>query len=365
MQPNRSQQPQQHNYGSYPHPQNNSALAAQAVAAALSNPYGQNYGATQFAQASHYAQAYAQKPVFIQGTSIRLDTPEAIEAWLAERRKRFPTKENVEDKERKMREAVERGQIPFDDGSRRKRKRADDGPGDRSGSQRGGRGGHRGRGRGRGRGRAVDSGWEGRKPAEQDTDPAGMPAPSAVHVSGPTPPTEKKIVNDEAASTGEEGGPDSDSDSDGAPEIITSKAPLGAPQPSEDNAMEVEEVLEEVATETTNSLRPTEAAKQPPEAVKKPRPRQPRRPLYNPFAQRPSLLRNLLLPEIRMTVSNLSQAIHFLVDNDFLDNVELKPGQANERMIEVLPDHAAAVTAPASSVTSSTEVPAVPSPNAS
>ena len=44
----------------------------------------------------------------------------------------------------------------------------------------------------------------------------------------------------------------------------------------------------------------------------------------------------LLLPEIRMTVSNLSQAIRFLVDNDFLDNVELKPGQASERMIEVI-----------------------------
>jgi hypothetical protein len=43
----------------------------------------------------------------------------------------------------------------------------------------------------------------------------------------------------------------------------------------------------------------------------------------------------LLLPEIRMTVSNLSQAIRFLVDNDFLDNVELKPGDAQPK-IEVL-----------------------------
>jgi len=39
----------------------------------------------------------------------------------------------------------------------------------------------------------------------------------------------------------------------------------------------------------------------------------------------------LLLPEIRVTISNLSQAIRFLVDNDFLQNVELKPGQAVER----------------------------------
>jgi len=32
-----------------------------------------------------------------------------------------------------------------------------------------------------------------------------------------------------------------------------------------------------------------------------------------------------------MTVSNLSQAIRFLVDNDFLSDVELKPGQAAEQ----------------------------------
>lgn len=37
-----------------------------------------------------------------------------------------------------------------------------------------------------------------------------------------------------------------------------------------------------------------------------------------------------------MTVSNLSQAIHFLATNDFLENVELKPGQAGEKMIEVV-----------------------------
>ena len=37
-----------------------------------------------------------------------------------------------------------------------------------------------------------------------------------------------------------------------------------------------------------------------------------------------------------MTVSNLSQAIRFLVDNDFLENVELKPGQAERKMIQVI-----------------------------
>lgn len=53
------------------------------------------------------------------------------------------------------------------------------------------------------------------------------------------------------------------------------------------------------------------------------------------------LVYKLLLPEIRVTVSNLSQAIHFLVENDFLENVELKPGEANEKRIEVLGEHPA------------------------
>jgi len=66
------------------------------------------------------------------------------------------------------------------------------------------------------------------------------------------------------------------------------------------------------------------------------RPPQPKEPPRNPFAARSSLLRNLLLPEIRVTVSNLSQAIRFLVDNDFLENVELKPGEADEKRIEVV-----------------------------
>ena len=35
-----------------------------------------------------------------------------------------------------------------------------------------------------------------------------------------------------------------------------------------------------------------------------------------------------------MTVSNLSQAIRFIVANNFLENLELVPGQADEKMIE-------------------------------
>ena len=59
-----------------------------------------------------------------------------------------------------------------------------------------------------------------------------------------------------------------------------------------------------------------------------------------------STIAQLLLPEIRMTVSNLSQAIRFLVDNDFLDNVELKPGQGAERMIQVVGEQLAEAPQP-------------------
>lgn len=40
-----------------------------------------------------------------------------------------------------------------------------------------------------------------------------------------------------------------------------------------------------------------------------------------------------------MTISNLSQAIRFLVDNNFLYGVELKAGEADEKMIEVIDDN--------------------------
>ncbi|KAJ7070953.1 hypothetical protein C8F01DRAFT_1206591 [Mycena amicta] len=86
----------------------------------------------------------------------------------------------------------------------------------------------------------------------------------------------------------------------------------------------------------SSKARPREVSTPTPTPITRPRAQQPKNPLHNSFASRPTLLRNLLLPEIRITVSNLSQAIRFLVDNDFLRNVELKPGQANEKLIEVL-----------------------------
>ncbi|KAJ7630998.1 hypothetical protein FB45DRAFT_553915 [Roridomyces roridus] len=206
------------------------------------------------------------KPIPIQGTTVLLDSPEKLAAWIAERKKRWPSAVRVEEKKRKLEEAVASGQLAFEDSGlagARKRRRMDEG------MERG-----RGRGRGRGqRGRGADVGRRG--------------------------PTRPAPAQDSESSS---------DDSDDAPEVVSSHIePVVPPTPP------------------------------PVQAKQKPRPQlQPKQPAPNPFASRPTLLRNLLLPEIRMTVSNLSQAIRFLVDNDFLQNVELKPGQANERLIEVL-----------------------------
>ncbi|KAI0756615.1 nuclear fragile X mental retardation-interacting protein 1-domain-containing protein [Daedaleopsis nitida] len=262
------------------------------------------------------------KPVPIQGTSIKLDTPEAIAEWIAERKKRFPTAQSVAEKQQKMREAVERGQLPFDDGHRWKRRRTDDGPEDKQGNYRG-RGGNRSRGRGRGRGRGVDGGWAGRNALQQQARSPPAPPPRST---ASQPVSVPAIVPDDGEDS------TSDSDTDGAPEVVSSKPPPSTtPLSQEDTSVQA------MVSDDEASVGDVETPVQRiPQAHKKPRPKEPRKPLHNPFAQRPSLLRNLLLPEIRMTVSNLSQAMRFLVDNDFLDNVELKPGQAGERMIEVI-----------------------------
>ncbi|KAJ7597128.1 hypothetical protein C8J56DRAFT_919277 [Mycena floridula] len=221
------------------------------------------------------------KPIPIQGTNLILDDPETLKNWIADRKKRWPTAGRVEDKKRKLEEAAARGQLSAQDmglfGS--KRRRVNNGQPtvpDRRPS-------FRDRGRGRGAtARVPDSGWNNRKAV------TSLPA-------RPQAPLKS------------DSGSGSESD-DEAPEVISSKptAPIVEQPPTAQ-----------------------------PIAVKKP-PHQPKKPLANPFTSRPSLLRNLLLPEIQMTVSNLSQAIRFLVDNDFLDGVELKPGQAKESLIQVL-----------------------------
>ncbi|KAJ7492538.1 hypothetical protein FB451DRAFT_1336429 [Mycena latifolia] len=206
-------------------------------------------------------------------TTVVLDSPEELAAWIAERKRRWPSATRIEEKKRKMEEAVARGQLSLEDSglAGRKRRRVDDGGGQS------GRGGERGRGRGAARANSRGRGTR-------------VPPPQPPHLS---PRSDFEFQRRRWCPRN--------------PIFQATTRPLGR----------------------AYSVLPREVKS-------RPRPPQPKQPIRNNFASRPTLLRNLLLPEIRITVSNLSQAIRFLVDNDFLQNVELRPGQSGEKLIEVL-----------------------------
>ena len=52
-----------------------------------------------------------RKVIPIQGTSITLDSPDLLQAWLAERKKRWPTSARIEEQRTKLEEAEARGQL--------------------------------------------------------------------------------------------------------------------------------------------------------------------------------------------------------------------------------------------------------------
>ncbi|THV04855.1 hypothetical protein K435DRAFT_850402 [Dendrothele bispora CBS 962.96] len=253
------------------------------------------------------------KPIPIQGTKLVLDTPDAVEAWISERKKRWPTANRVEEKKRKLEEATARGQLTVEELGlfSKKRRRVEGYEGSMDSRGRGGRG--RGRGRGRG-GMSMRGGPEtGHKgPMTDKEEKCGKVEAGDSKSAHQAPKTSQSHSTDSSSSES--------SDDDGEPEAVSSK---------------ISTIISEHPPDTDNSQNVISEAQKPP-APGRPAVRQPKRPLQNPFAPKTSLLRNLLLPEIRMTTSNLSQAIRFIVDNDFLRNVELKPGQANEKLIEVI-----------------------------
>lgn len=91
-----------------------------------------------------------RKPLPIQGTSILLDSQDKIDAWLAERRKRWPSAATVQEKEQKYKEAVDRGELfPSETLSKKRRRPQDERSRDLTNNSRGrgrdvgaGRGGH-------------------------------------------------------------------------------------------------------------------------------------------------------------------------------------------------------------------------------
>ncbi|TFK41070.1 hypothetical protein BDQ12DRAFT_733404 [Crucibulum laeve] len=256
------------------------------------------------------------KPILIQGTTITLDSPDVLDAWIAERRKRWPSSSRVDEKQRKMEEALARGQLPLVTSHREAKRRRVEGDEDTSRPKKEFTRG-RARGRGQAGGRHTDSGWKGMG--------RGPPVPPSEPVTSQfTLPLVEHL--DSSTSSAE------DDDND-APEVVSSKPP-----PEElHNFMEgIQTNSNPVQLSKGSDILNSESMQTQSEKPTKPRPTQPKKPLRNPFASRPTLLRNLLLPEIRMTISNLSQAIRFLVDNDFLEGVELKPGEGAEKLVQVI-----------------------------
>lgn len=196
-----------------------------------------------------------RKPILISGTSILLNTPEAVDGWIAERKKRFPTADRVQEKKRRLEEARARGQLlPEDMCLAGRKRRKHDHPVDR------------GVGFSRGRGRGVRGGRIGHR---QGT----FVARSESQVTAETIRSEVTpfAMPDKAI----EGGTHMESEDDGPPEEASAKAP-----PASEPLIETHEQPSVPPRPYTRpARRPLPQSKKPPS---------------NPFASRPALLKKVL-----------------------------------------------------------------------
>ena len=199
---------------------------------------------------------------------MALNTPEDIDAWIAERKKRYPTANRVADKKAKLEDAIARGQLPLDGNPRfHKRPRLEE-PG---------HGANRGRISGRGKWKNGPSGGVDRvvnskfstKPIQ--TTPESLPLQTPL----PAPPPASTLPEDYDSS-----------DSDAPPEALSTKTTRNAaPEPL--LLPETSQNAENMQVKPSISEKPTRPGR--------PTVRQPRGPPPVPFGQNTSLLRNVRL----------------------------------------------------------------------
>ena len=202
----------------------------------------------------------SRKPNPIQGTNIVLNSPEILDAWIAERKKRFPTSSRVEDKKRKLEDAVARGQLDITGATlhlnkRQKRDHHLDGHVSHQKMQ-----SHTGR-NGKDQVRTTDAGWGGRVRAAQIA-PSKVIAPAVIEAS-------------HSSSSSED-------DTDLEPEVLSSKIRRTSEMP----------IIQE--TKDPKTLAPSRSTVKN-DTVHRHRSSalQPKNPPRNPFASRPTLLRNV------------------------------------------------------------------------
>ena len=198
---------------------------------------------------------------------MTLNTPEDVEAWIAERKKRFPTASSVADKKAKLEEAIARGQLPFDHNPRfPKRPRLEEPSIGTS------------RGPGRSRGRRRKNGHPGGRDGVVSVKPSTTPVriaqdSSSLQPSSSAQPPASVLPEDHDS-------PDSD---DVPPEALSTKTipePLPLPEAPRDEGNT--QVKPSVDDKPTRSRGPTA--------------QQPRGPPPIPFGQNTSLLRNVRSP---------------------------------------------------------------------
>jgi hypothetical protein len=252
---------------------------------------------------------------------VRLDTPEEIAAWIAERKRRWPTDARVAQKKRKLEQAMANGELHPDHlalmGGKRFRPQSSDA--NVTGTRRGrgggpfGFGGSRGRGRGRGRGAYGRNRVPERSAARDDITSSAptLPSSTAVRDTGlpqrPSVPSAPSESDADAASHLVSGDNEDDDDDDAAPEVMSAKRPPGIVSygSSSDAELEKPDAVNDqpeptitsssrsgpdaVSASQQSSLPKAESANRPRRAP----PPQPKKPPRNPFAARPSLLRNV------------------------------------------------------------------------
>lgn len=225
-----------------------------------------------------------------------------MDAWIEERRKRWPTSTRVAEKETKVQEAIDRGEIlPRDvllKGNKRQKRENNVGNeyiSNRSDQGRG-RGSRRFDGRGRGRGRGLPASARENQPR---TTPIPLPAKPLPYIA---PPSER---NSDKSS-------DSDSDMDSEIDAISSKAPEKATVTELGHTFETKYKSSDVEVETVcrfflgkyqyskfHKVIDKSSAPDEEHLTRNIKPifrrpvAQPKVPPKNPFTNRPSLLRNV------------------------------------------------------------------------
>ena len=187
-----------------------------------------------------------------------MDSPEVLDAWIAERKERFPTSSRIEDKKRKLEDAIARGQLNIASATMHSNKRQKydhrfDSHGFHPKIQ-----SRTGKKNDRDQVRTIDGGWGGR-----------------VRVT-PTSPS-RAITTNEASSSSRD-------DTDCEPEVLSSKiqhaSEIPVVQYKEDPETEALAPSPSVVKNNTVGRHRSSAL-------------QPKNPPRNPFASRTTLLRNV------------------------------------------------------------------------